>query len=76
MPIDTNKTLGRRHLLKGAAALGALAALQAPGLIEAAGPSLVGDTFHAPYKVTARAGGKIVFMGTGSVTGTRIKPAM
>jgi hypothetical protein len=35
-----------------------------------------GDTFHAPYKGTFHAGGKVVFTVTGSVTGTRIKPAM
>jgi len=169
MPVDTNKAMDRRHLLKGAAALGALAALGAPGLIEAseaaAGPSPVGawmlrtvsngstsvdlfaftkdglvvdaggvplkapapsdrspitiglgtwaraagggidvafaslgagadgafqgsstisahvllgadgNTFHGPFKVTAEAGGKVVYTGTGTVTATRIKPA-
>jgi hypothetical protein len=35
-----------------------------------------GNTFVAPYRATARAGEKVVYAGTGSVTGTRIKPAM
>jgi hypothetical protein len=47
MPVDTTKTMRRSHLLKGAAAFGALAALGSTGIsnvtdTEAAGPSPVG----------------------------------
>jgi hypothetical protein len=42
MFVDMNKAMGRRKLLSSAAALGALAALQAPGLVEAAGSAAAG----------------------------------
>jgi len=35
-----------------------------------------GNTFHAPFKLTIEAGGKVQFTETGTVTATRIKPAM
>ncbi len=35
-----------------------------------------GNSFHASYKAAAVAGGKVMYSGTGSVTGTRMKPAM
>ncbi|HEY8283912.1 MAG TPA: hypothetical protein VIJ28_05960 [Chloroflexota bacterium] len=35
-----------------------------------------GNSFHGPFKVTVEVGGKVVFTGTGTVTGKRIKLAM
>ncbi|MGH2389820.1 MAG: hypothetical protein ACRDIE_16585 [Chloroflexota bacterium] len=59
MPVTTNKIVGRGRLLKGAAALGALAALGTTGIVDAAetqaaGPSPVG----AWMLITESAGSK------------------
>ncbi len=35
-----------------------------------------GDSFKGPFKVSVEAGGKVVYTASGTVTATRIKPAM
>ncbi|HWE61869.1 MAG TPA: hypothetical protein VHB98_09165 [Chloroflexota bacterium] len=57
MPLETNKAMDRRHLLRGAAALGALAAIGSTGIVGAAETEAAGSSPVGAWMLNTESGG-------------------